>query len=55
MMLFLINYNADALAKAFNRFIDDVSLYSRCKANTKASVERFSIENISKDWVELLK
>ena len=53
--LLVENYNADALAKAFNNFIDDVSLYSRCKANTKASVERFSIENISKDWVELLK
>lgn len=53
--LLVENHNVSALANAFNRFVEDDALYLKCKKNAKTSIERFSIENISKDWIELLK
>ncbi|ALJ04665.1 hypothetical protein APS56_05745 [Pseudalgibacter alginicilyticus] len=53
--LLVDNYNVEALAIAFNSFIDNQSLYIKCKNNAKMSVNKFSIENIAKDWQQFLK
>lgn len=52
--LLVENHNEMALADAFNLFIEDQSLYLKCKENTKASIQSFSMEIISKTWNELL-
>lgn len=52
--LLVENHNVSALANAFDRMIEDNILYLKCKNNAKTSVEKFSIENITKDWRELL-
>ena len=52
--LLVENHNPEALAEAFNAFIDDEKLYNYCKSNSQKSIHRFSIDNISKDWNELL-
>lgn len=49
------NQNFDKLTLAMNRMIDNKELYLHCKQNAKSSVERFSIEKIGKQWLELLK
>ncbi len=43
------------LIKGMDRFITDNNLYQHCKSNSKKSVEKFSVESISKDWGKLLK
>ncbi|MGA1226676.1 MAG: glycosyltransferase [Tamlana sp.] len=53
--LLVENHNSDALAKAFNTLVLNKELYNTCKENTKSSVDKFSIENISKHWDKLLK
>lgn len=53
--LLVENHNEVALANAFNTFVEDISLYSRCKENSKTSVQRFSIEKITEKWNELLE
>ncbi|MGB5419655.1 glycosyltransferase [Algibacter sp.] len=52
--LLVENHNVVALANAFNTFVEDESLYLKCKKNAKASVEKFSTMNIAKKWKELL-
>ncbi len=53
--LLVENHNIFALANAFNSFIENKTLYNTCKSNAKCSVKKFSFENISKNWDELLK
>lgn len=53
--LLVENHNVFALANAFDRMVLDEAIYNACKSNAKQSVLRFSIENISKKWDELLK
>jgi glycosyltransferase involved in cell wall biosynthesis len=53
--LLVENHNPKALAKAFNRLIEDRWLFSHCKQNTKKSIEKFSADIISKSWLNLLK
>jgi glycosyltransferase involved in cell wall biosynthesis len=52
--LLVENFNAQALAEAMNSFIFDEDLYQACKRNAQKSVEKFSIENISKEWDKLV-
>lgn len=52
--LLVENHNANVLAEAMNTFIVDQKLYNYCKSNAKKSVEAFSMENISKQWNELI-
>jgi glycosyltransferase involved in cell wall biosynthesis len=52
--LLVENYNDMALANAFNLFVEDQELYSKCKEHTKTSVHRFSTEKISEQWNKLL-
>ncbi|MCF6295420.1 MAG: glycosyltransferase [Flavobacteriaceae bacterium] len=48
------NFNSEALGNAMDRLFFDNILYKKCQANAKQSVEKFSIEKITKDWEELL-
>ena len=52
--LLVENYNPNALAKAMERLINDVDLYDICKANALKSVQHLSVENISKQWNQIL-
>ena len=52
--LLVENYNAEALAQAMDRMVNDTGLYQSCKANSKKSVAIFSMEAISKEWQKLL-
>lgn len=49
------NQNLDKLTLAMNEMVQNQEFYLHCKQNAKASVERFSIEKIGKQWLELLK
>ncbi|WP_298498878.1 glycosyltransferase [uncultured Algibacter sp.] len=53
--LLVENHNVIELANAFNQFIEDDSLYNTCKSNARYSVQRFSIDNITAQWKELLE
>ncbi len=52
--LLVENYNAEALAKAMDRMINDTDLYQSCKSNAQQSVEAFSMDAIMHEWTELL-
>lgn len=52
--LLVENHNEIALANAFNTFVEDDLLYSRCKESTKQSVGKFSMYHIANQWKELL-
>lgn len=47
------NQNKIEMTKAMNEMISNKHLYLHCKQNAKSSVERFSLENIGKQWLQL--
>lgn len=49
------NQKKVAMAEALNTMISNKELYLHCKQNAKSSVERFSLENIGNQWVQLFK
>ncbi len=53
--LLVEDQNLEKLTQAINRMINDQELYNNCKMNAIESVEKFSIENISKQWLNLLQ
>ncbi|MDU8885369.1 glycosyltransferase [Yeosuana sp. MJ-SS3] len=53
--LLVENHNPEALAKAFDTFIEDEELYQFCKKNAKNDIDQFSIKKISKDWQVLFE
>lgn len=53
--LLIENYNTEALANALTRLSSDIDLYKHCKANAKSSVRKFSRQEITKVWQDLLK
>ena len=53
--LLVENYNAFALANALNTFVDDEKLYISCKSNAKKSVEHLNVDDIAKEWVNLIE
>jgi len=48
------NQNMQKLIEAMNLFVEDNELYNHCKKNTKKNIERFSIDVIGKQWLELM-
>lgn len=52
--LLVENHNPIALSQAFNLMIEDHILYNRCRKNAKTSVDKFSIDQISKIWANIL-
>lgn len=53
--LLVENQNFSAMTTSLNRFVHDPKLYEYCKSNAYQSVQRFSIEQIGKQWLDLLK
>jgi len=49
------NQNFNELILAMNKMIQDKEFYLNCKHNAKSSVERFSIDKIGNQWLEMLK
>lgn len=52
--LLVENQNKEALISAMNQMTEDEKLLLQCKENAVASVEKFSINNIGNQWLELL-
>ncbi len=52
--LLVENHNVNALSNALNRFVDENILYDICKNNASKSVEHLSLDNISKQWQQIL-
>lgn len=52
--LLVENQNFESLVKAMNLFVEDTVLYNQCKNNSLKSIERFSIEKIGKQWLNLM-
>ncbi|KAF2516802.1 glycosyltransferase family 4 protein [Flavobacterium zhairuonense] len=52
--LLIENQNFEELICAMNLFVTDENLYSKCKQNALKSVEKFSLENIGKNWLDYL-
>lgn len=53
--LLVENQNKIALAAAMARLVLDVELYEFCKANAKTSVQKFDLNSIGKQWLEVMK
>lgn len=49
------NQNFEKLVLSMNEMVRNKEFYLHCKQNAKSSVEKFSIEHIGKQWLELLK
>lgn len=47
------NQNKSEMTKAMNEMISNKELYLHCKQNAKNSVERFSLNNIGNQWLQL--
>ena len=53
--LLVENQNVQKLIEALNLFVEDDKLYTFCKENAFQSISHFSIENIGKQWLDLMK
>ncbi|MBF6609092.1 MAG: glycosyltransferase [Flavobacterium sp.] len=53
--LLVEDQNLEKLTEAMNLFVTDDVLYQKCKSNAKQSVQRFSIDIIGKQWLDLMK
>ena len=47
------NQNKEKMIVAMNEMISNKKLYLHCKNHAKSSVEKFSIENIGNQWLQL--
>jgi N-acetylgalactosamine-N,N'-diacetylbacillosaminyl-diphospho-undecaprenol 4-alpha-N-acetylgalactosaminyltransferase len=53
--LLVENQNFDKLTEAINLLFSDEELYTTCKINALESVQKFSFEEIKKEWLNLLQ
>lgn len=53
--LLVENQNIEKLTEAMNLFIENEALYNHCKKNAFASIQQFSLDNIGKQWLNLMK
>lgn len=53
--LLVENQDFEKLTSAINLFVEDEVLLAKCKSNSLASVQRFSIKKIGKQWFDLMK
>ncbi|MEO8235394.1 MAG: glycosyltransferase [Flavobacterium sp.] len=53
--LLVENQNINKLTEAINLFINDQELYDYCKKNAFQSIQHFTLENIGKQWLRLMK
>jgi len=49
------NQNIEKLTEALNLFMEDKELYTFCKENALPSCQHFSLENIGKQWLDLMQ
>ena len=47
--------DVELLKDALKRLYHDRELYIKLKSNARKSIERFDIENIVKDWINLFE
>ncbi len=52
--LLVENQNVQKLSEAMNLFVEDNKLYTFCKENTFKSIRHFTLENIGKQWLDLI-
>ncbi|MGX7668385.1 glycosyltransferase [Flavobacterium pedocola] len=53
--LLVENQNSEKLTEAMGLMVTDEKLYVHCRSNALASVRKFSLEEIGKQWLSLLK
>ena len=53
--LLVKNQDFEELTNSMNLFVKDHELYKFCKSNAYPSIQRFSIEQIGQQWLDLLK
>jgi len=53
--LLIIDQDFEELTVGINRMYLDNDLYSLCKANATAGIEKFSVENVGQAWLDYLK
>jgi N-acetylgalactosamine-N,N'-diacetylbacillosaminyl-diphospho-undecaprenol 4-alpha-N-acetylgalactosaminyltransferase len=53
--LLVADQDFEELTRAMNRMAGDEDLYRRCVAASKSAAEPFSVENIGRQWLDLLK
>ncbi|WP_338407186.1 glycosyltransferase [uncultured Flavobacterium sp.] len=53
--LLVENQNIEKLTEAMDLFVENQVLYDYCKKNAFESIQRFSLENIGKQWLNLMK
>ncbi len=53
--LLIEDQNVEKLTEGINRMYNDKVLYQKCKANAAKSAEKFSMENVGREWLEYLK
>lgn len=49
------NQNFQKLTEAMNELTVDEVLYNQCKAESSASIQKFSLDNIGNQWLDLMK
>ncbi len=49
------NNNPLALSNAFNTFINDETLYKKCKENAVSSVQHLDVNIVANEWKNLLE
>jgi N-acetylgalactosamine-N,N'-diacetylbacillosaminyl-diphospho-undecaprenol 4-alpha-N-acetylgalactosaminyltransferase len=52
--LLIENQNTEAFVEGMNNLVLDEDLYKRCKSNSRKSIEKFSLETIGKQWLDLM-
>ncbi|CAD0005961.1 glycosyltransferase [Flavobacterium salmonis] len=53
--LLVENQNLEKLTEAINLFVENEKLYNYCKKNAFDSIQQFSLDNIGKQWLDLMK
>jgi len=53
--LLVENQNVEKLTEAINLFVENEGLYNNCKQNAFESIRQFSLDNIGKQWLDLMK
>ena len=53
--LLVENQNTQKLTEAMNLFVENEELYNYCKNNALESIQQFSLDNIAKQWLDLMK
>jgi glycosyltransferase involved in cell wall biosynthesis len=53
--LLVENQNVEKLTEAMNRLINDIKLYQNCKDNAFESIQKFSVDNIGQQWLDLME